>query len=168
MSERVEGFADQWARMGEQVLSSWRDALAPAYNAINGYRVVESELLQRGQVVQTFGEVVMHPADVIRLRHPRGWAGSVAASLEWQQVLIDRGVARALKANEMRALRSERAAELRAELAWCDDEVGSSRWGHVWRYDLASNSWSCGFCEHRVTEAARVVLGSLPGREERP
>lgn len=72
--------------------------------SVEHYDIRESEYLQPGEMIVAEGVVFMHLRDLIRLRHPRGLAGTIAASLEWQLELIERNAARALRRVDRLAL----------------------------------------------------------------
>jgi hypothetical protein len=114
-TERVAGIFDEVMDGIRTWADAYREAMAPVINALSGYRIEESELLERDQIVQMPGVMVMHPWTALRAQYPAGIDGDFATALAWVERTGDRMQARAEK-------RLERMVKLgrRRDLLWED------------------------------------------------
>ena len=72
------------------IMREYRDASMFDVGAVFGLEIRESTIVDRGEAILINGHVFMHGFDIVRLRHPKGLYGSLAAAEEWAVLCASR------------------------------------------------------------------------------
>lgn len=116
-----------------------------------------SDLLDPGQFIVVDGVVFIHLREMIRLRHPAGIDGTIAASLEWQRAVIDRNAKIAVESLYATTAYLAAVDVRRHRLTFCPMSTRRHRWRQEGEEKMRALR-SCSQCNEVATDEELVRL----------